>query len=95
MKKILLLTLTCILCFSACNKDDIPSNGDLYGNSPGAFITIWKIDNLGGSEDNQIKILGTVTNYKVFLEELEIPTNSGLNSIYLPRMPAGCDWIPE
>ncbi|MGK0413249.1 MAG: surface protein [Polaribacter sp.] len=78
MKKILLLTLTCILCFSACNKDEIPSNGDLYGNNPDAFITIWKTDNLGSTEDNQIKIPGYGTDYNIFWEEIGNPTNNGL-----------------
>ena len=78
MKKIFLLTLTCILCFSACNKDDTPSNRDLYANNPDAFITIWKTDNPGDSEDNQIEIPGSGTKYKIFWEELGNPSNSGL-----------------
>ena len=91
MKKILLLMLTCILSFSACDNDDILSNRDLYGNNPDAFVTIWKTDNPGGTEDNQIEILGTGTNYKVFWEEIGNPTNNVLNPIYLPSLPACCD----
>ena len=78
MKKIFLITLTCILCFSACNKDDTPSNRDLYANNPDAFITIWKTDNPGDSEDNQIEIPGSGTKYKIFWEEVGNPSNSGL-----------------
>jgi surface protein len=80
MKKILLLTLTCILSFSACNNEDMPSNRDLYGNNPDAFITLWQTDNPGGTEDNQIEIPGTGTNYIVFWEELGNPTNNGLET---------------
>ena len=80
MKKILLLTLTCILSFSACDNEDIPSNTDLYGNNPDAFVTLWQTDNPGGTEDNQIEIPGTGTNYKVFWEELGNPTNNGLET---------------
>jgi len=91
MKNIFLLTLTCILSFSACNKDDIPSNGDLYGNNPDAFVTLWKTNNPGSTEDNQIEIPDTKTYYKVFWEELGNPTNFGLNPIYLPSLPGCCD----
>ncbi|MFT6192950.1 MAG: surface protein [Polaribacter sp.] len=76
MKKILLLTLTCILCFSACEKENIPSNGDLYGNNPDAFVTIWKSDNEGISEDNQIEIPGSGHQYTVFWEEIGNPENN-------------------
>jgi surface protein len=78
MKNIFLITLTCILSFSACDNEDIPSNTDLYGNNPDAFVTIWKSDNEGISEDNQIEIPGIGTNYKVFWEEIGNPTNNGL-----------------
>lgn len=54
MKKFLLLSLTCILFLNSCSKEDTVSNIDLYGNNPDAFITIWKTDNEGVSEENQI-----------------------------------------
>lgn len=48
------------------------------------FITIWKTDNSGVSEDNQIIIptdpseeLALVYNYEVYWEEVDSPTNNG------------------
>jgi len=76
MKKIFLLTLTCIFYFSACNKDDIPSYREFYVNNPDAFITIWKSDNQGISEDNQIEIPGSGHQYTVFWEEIGNPENN-------------------
>ena len=81
MKKILLFTLTSILCFNACNNDDTTSIRELYGNSPNAFVTIWKTDEPEGyTEDNQIEIPGSGTNYKIFWEEVGNPNNNGLET---------------
>jgi surface protein len=80
MKKILLLTFTCILCFNACNNDDTTSNRDLYGNNPDAFITLWNTDYVGEPENNQIEIPGSGTNYKIFWEEVGNPNNNGLET---------------
>jgi len=86
-----LLGLTCIPCFNADKKEDIPSNSGLYRNNSDAFVTHWQTDKPGGTEDNQIEIPGTKTYYIAFWEELGNPTNSGLNPIYLPSLPACCD----
>ena len=58
--KLLKITLLLLLAinFIACEKDD-----DINKEDPTPFITTWKTDNDGLSEDNQITIPGSGTNY--------------------------------
>lgn len=41
------------------------------------FITVWKTDNEGDSDDNQIIFTGYGMNYNIYWEEADNPSNSG------------------
>ena len=60
-----IIAVTCMLFLS----------GWLSAQSP--FVTTWKTDNPGMSEDNQIKIPGVGTNYSISWEEVGNNSNSG------------------
>lgn len=87
MKKLILLTLTSIFLFSACEKEDNNSNSNLGNKNLNDFVTIWKTDNISenapkywGNEDlqdNQIIIPGFGINYNISWEEIGNPDNSG------------------
>jgi len=47
---------------------------DNIADDPRPFITVWKTDNAGTSEDNQILIPGTGTNYLIAGRRLATPT---------------------
>jgi len=56
-----------------CNN----SSGACAPTNPDAFITTWKTDNPGTSNNNQITIPGTGTNYLIEWEEVSNPANNG------------------
>jgi len=52
-------------------------SGDTKDCESAFFVSTWKTDNEGTSEDNQITIPGTGTNYLIYWEEVDNTQNSG------------------
>ena len=73
-KKTILIVILSIVCFgSCCDIDDTFENE----NNSKPFISIWKTDESGYTEDNQIEIPGFGRNYKIYWEEIGNLTNNG------------------
>jgi surface protein len=53
------------------------TEGLTFNPTPDAFITVWQTDNPGDSEDNQITIPGTGTNYLIEWEDVNDPNSFG------------------
>lgn len=58
----------------SCSEDD---DNTRFGSNSGAFITTWKTNNQGISAENEIIIPGSGTNYDIYWEEYNNPSNNG------------------
>jgi len=73
--KLALLVCLGIFTFAACDSEDDDIN--IAPSDPTAFITTWKTDNPGTTENNQIRIQGTGTNYSIKWENINDSSING------------------
>jgi len=75
MVRFMVTTLFVVIAVSSTHALDVEEGN--IADDPRPFITVWKTDNEGTSEDNQITIPGVGTDYLIVWEEVGNPDNNG------------------